>query len=75
MQPYRDVDGDSGAVAYEMGADFMRVQFHDGSVYLYTTAVPGAQTLEQMKRLAQAGDGLNAYINKHVGRRYARRER
>lgn len=75
MDIYRDIDGDSGVAAYEVGADFIRVQFRDGSVYLYTNNSAGAQNISNMKRLAASGDGLNAYINRHVRNGYARRER
>jgi hypothetical protein len=75
MQHYRDIDGDSGISAYETGDDFIRVQFKTGSVYLYTYASAGSHHIEQMKRLAASGDGLNAYINTHVKKLYARKER
>lgn len=75
MERYRDIDGDSGVAGYETGPDFIRVQFTTGAVYLYTYASAGAQNIEQMKRLAVAGDGLNSFINRHVRKLYARKER
>ena len=75
MERYRDIDGDSGVAAYEVGPDYIRVQFKDGSVYLYTYASAGSHNIEQMKKLAAAGDGLNAFIIKNVRKRYARKER
>jgi hypothetical protein len=75
MEPYRDVDGDSGVTEYEINPDSIRVAFRNGAVYLYTVASAGSGNIEQMKRLARSGDGLNAFINKHVRKRYARRER
>jgi len=39
MERYRDINGDSGVLAYETGPDFIRVQFKDHSVYLYTYIV------------------------------------
>ena len=75
MERYRDVDGDSGVIGYETGSDYIRVQFSDNSVYLYTYVSAGAANVEQMKKLAVAGDGLNAFINKNVRKRYARKER
>lgn len=75
MERYKDIDGDSGVAAYEIGTDYIRVQFKDNSVYLYTYASAGSNNIEQMKRLAEAGDGLNAFINKNVKKRYARKER
>lgn len=73
MERYRDVDGDSGVAAYEIGDNSITVKFKDGAVYLYTDASAGPRHIEQMKRLARAGDGLNSYINLHVKKRYARK--
>ena len=75
MERYRNIDGDSGVAAYEVGPDYIRVQFSDGSVYLYTYASAGSHNIEEMKRLAVAGDGLNAFINKNVKKSYERKER
>ena len=75
MERYRNLDGDSGVAGYEIGADFIRVQFSDGSVYLFTYASAGAHNIERMKVLAAAGDGLNAFINTNVKKSYARKER
>ena len=75
MQRYSDIDRDSGVVAYETGQDYIRVQFSDGAIYLYTYRSAGSHHIESMKRLAARGDGLNAYINDHVAKRYERKER
>lgn len=75
MNRYKDIDGDSGISAYEVGTDFIRVQFNSGQVYRWTYASAGRQHIESMKILAARGDGLNAYINRFVQRMYARRER
>jgi hypothetical protein len=75
MQVYRDIDGDSSVAAYEIGADFIRVVFTTGAMYLYTYASAGRQSIETMKQLAASGNGLNAYINRRVREAYERRER
>ena len=75
MDPYRNVGGNSGVVAYESGSDFIRVQFSSGSVYLYTYESAGAENIEEMKELASKGEGLNSFINIAVRHYYARRER
>jgi hypothetical protein len=36
MEHYLNIDGDSGVSGYEIGVDFIRVQFSTGSIYLYT---------------------------------------
>ena len=75
MESYRNLGGDSGVEAYEIGQDFIKVQFSDGSVYMYTYASAGAGNIEQMKQLAVNGQGLNSFINTTVRYRYARKER
>jgi hypothetical protein len=75
MEGYGNINGKSGILAYETGPDFIRVQFRDNSVYLYTYASAGAHSIEQMKSLAAAGEGLNAFINTNVKKAYARKER
>lgn len=74
MQYYSGVNHGSGIAAYEAGADFIRVQFLDGSVYLYTYTSTGRHKIEAMKSLAEQGDGLNTYINQHVRADYEKRE-
>jgi hypothetical protein len=75
MQTYRNLSANSGVQAYEYGDDYIRVQFTSGSVYLYTAASAGAEAIEAMKTLADAGEGLNRYINQHVSQAFAQRER
>ncbi|MDZ7692355.1 MAG: hypothetical protein U5K69_14670 [Balneolaceae bacterium] len=72
MKPYKDLDGDSGVAAYEIGDQSIKVQFKSGSAYLYTYASAGAGHIEKMKQLAKAGDGLNSYINRNVKNDYVR---
>lgn len=72
MQPYADINGDSGVAAYEIGEDFINVQFKgSGMTYSYTNASAGAYIVGQMKALAQAGDGLNSFIMKHARNSFA----
>ena len=63
MQPYNDRGGDSNVDAFEIGDDYIKVRFQDGSIYLYTYAGAGSYHIENMKRLALNHDGLNAYIS------------
>ena len=74
MQRYSDIDRDSGVIAYEYGIDYIRIQFSDQSIYLYTYGSAGQHHIEAMKTLADRGDGLNAYINEHARKTYARKE-
>lgn len=73
MKPYRGADGDSGIAAYESGPGWILVRFHRGGTYRYDATRPGAAHVRAMQRLADAGAGLNTYINQHVREAYARR--
>jgi hypothetical protein len=65
MPIYKNLHGDSGVASYELGPDFIIVQFKLGAFrnYSYTHVKPGAIHVEAMKKLAIQGSGLNAYIN------------
>ena len=71
MKRYRNLSGNSGISAFDTGADYIKVQFDDGSIYLYDYTISGIDTVEKMKMLARSGFGLCTYINTHVRDRYA----
>ena len=73
MPQYKDINGDSGVQSYEIGPGTITVHFERGGSYEYTNASAGAEHIAEMQRLAQVGDGLNAYINRHVKKNYARK--
>jgi hypothetical protein len=73
MTPYRNLSGDSGVLAYAIGADFIDVQFAGGDIYRYTSASAGAAALAQMKRLAASGRGLSTFISQVVRENYQSR--
>lgn len=75
MDHYKNLGGNSGVVGYETGPDFIRVQFSDGAVYLYTSTSAGSENIDTMKQLAVYGEGLNSFINRNVRKAYARKER
>jgi hypothetical protein len=75
MERYRNLSGDSAVKAYECGPEFIRIQFSDGAVYLYTYSSTGSYNIEQMKQLAKNGRGLNSFISTTVRKAYARKER
>lgn len=71
MQPYRDIDGDSGVEAYEIGDDYIAVKFYrTPKLYRYSYGKAGRYHVEQMKMLARNGNGLNSYINRFVKKLY-----
>jgi len=73
MKRYRDLSGQSGVVAYDISDDAITVKFRDGDVYRYDYATTGQHEVEEMKRLALAGQGLATYISRFVKDRYARK--
>ena len=74
MQKYLDINKNSGVTAYELGKDFIRVEFNDKTTYLYTEESTGKEAIKQMKNLAQRGYGLATYINQHVRSQFAKKE-
>ena len=75
MTRYQDIDGDSNVAAYEYGSDWIHVQFKDGSAYEYTSTSAGQGNIDTMKRLADAGEGLNSHIQRYVRKGYSRKLR
>jgi hypothetical protein len=73
MKRYRDLSGRSGVTAYEDFDEAIAVLFQDGGLYLYDYESTGEDEVEEMKRLADAGQGLATYISQNVGGRYARK--
>jgi len=71
MERYKNLGGDSGVATYEIGNDFIKVQFKTGSIYLYTYGSAGSSNIETMKELAMSGEGLNSFISRTVKNKYA----
>jgi hypothetical protein len=72
MKTYKNLSGDSGVVAYEIGKTFIKIKFQgDTSPYTYNYKIPGRQLVEQMKDLALKGRGLSTFISQNVGTQYA----
>lgn len=73
MEAYQNKSQTSGVTAYEIGNDFIKIQFKgQNGVYLYNYDVPGAKDVEEMKKRAINGKGLNTFINQHVGSYYTK---
>lgn len=70
MEIYKDLNGDSGVSGFDTGDGWIIVHFERGGSYRYTAYKPGSDHVVEMTRLARAGDGLNAYINKYVRKNY-----
>ncbi len=73
MEQYKNLAGNSGVVAFEIGSDSIQVQFSSGSIYEYTDSSAGTKNIDEMKRLAQCGKGLSTFISRHVRDKYAQK--
>lgn len=73
MERYKNLSGNSGVSAYEIAGKSIRIRFKDGGTYLYTYRRPGAEAVEEMKKLAAKGAGLATFINRHVRKTYERK--
>lgn len=63
MQMYANHSGRSGIYGYESGDDFIEILFTKGNQYKWTYDSAGEDNVEEMKTLAQSGEGLNSFIN------------
>ncbi len=64
MTPYYNLNGDSGIVAYGFTDDGIKIMFRSSAkIYEYSSSLIGAHNVEEMRRLAKAGRGLNTFIN------------
>ena len=72
MQNYKNLSGTSGVLRYQIGADNIIVEFELGNekFYRYNYEVTGVANVNHMKVLAEAGQGLNTFINAEVKSSY-----
>lgn len=71
MKRYANKNGNAGVVAYETGKDFIKLLFRDrAEVYTYSDRSAGKSNIERMKRLAQSGQGLTAFVTRNVHDKY-----
>jgi hypothetical protein len=73
MQPYKNLSGTSGVVAFEAGGRYIDIEFEGRQRYRYDYTVPGQWEVETMKSLAQSGKGLATFINQNVRERFAKK--
>ena len=74
MEQYRNFGENSGVRQFEIGDDFIRVEFEREGTYVYDYASTGAEHVERMKVLARSGQGLGTYISQHARKAFARKE-
>jgi hypothetical protein len=73
MQPYQRLAGDTGVTAFLIHPRSIEIEFVDGSIYTYTYASAGKTHVDNMKLLAEAGQGLSTYISQFVRDNYSAR--
>ncbi len=59
---YKNSSGLSNVHSYEYTSDSITVQFKDGMSYVYSTLKNSSLIIEQLKKLADQGFGLNAAL-------------
>lgn len=72
MERYANRGGNSGVRGYSIGEDYIDVMFSSGALYRYSYRSAGVAKVEEMKRLAVVGQGLNSYIMRHARFNYER---
>ena len=67
MTRYANLNGNSNVEAYEIGSDYIAVKFYrTAKIYRYTYASAGRSNVEQAKKLAKSGSGLNSFIMNYM---------
>jgi hypothetical protein len=66
MHSYRSKSGKpSGVIGYEIGKDFILVEFTNREVYKYSYEMADKDVVERMKVLALNSLGLSTFISKN----------
>jgi len=66
MRPYLNLSGKSGVRAYDLGPDFIDVEFvNRHEPYRYSAEGVGRENVAEMQRRAVAGRGLGTFISQH----------
>lgn len=72
MTIYKNLGGNSNIYAFSIGEDYIDVQFNGGKIYKYSYYSAGKDKVEQMKKLAVQGQGLNSFIMRRARNDYER---
>jgi len=73
MKRYEDRSGRGGITGFENLSDGIILEFKYDDQYLYDYLKPGKEHVEQMKILAERGEGLTTYVNQHVRGNYRKK--
>lgn len=67
MVLYKNLRGNSGVLAYEILEDRIILLFKGTArTYSYSYSKAGRFHVDNMKKMAKAGHGLNSYVNRYV---------
>lgn len=73
MVNYLNLHGDSNVKCYEIHDNYIDIIFYNTPlIYRYSNLKPGVLVLNELKRLATQGYGLNGYISRYVKKNYER---
>ena len=61
----------SNVALYDIHEEYIDVMFYGtNKVYRYSNKVTGKEIVDQLKKLAKNGEGLNSYINRYARKKY-----
>lgn len=73
MRSYGTRGGHRGVSHYAIGPNYIHLRFrHDPRVYVYSDKRPGLAKVLVMQHLAMEGEGLTAFVHRHVSGDYER---
>ncbi len=75
MKRYQNLSGKSKVTMYELAKDVVTIRYANQEVYRYSNQSAGMANIGKMKVLAQAGKGLETFINANVKEKFARKVR
>lgn len=70
MTPYANLSGNSGIYGYEKGDNYIIILFDSGQSYKYSYISVGQEMVDEMKTLAEQGQGLHNFINTYAKNNY-----
>lgn len=74
MISYKNLHGNSNVKCYNISENYIDIEFYNTPlVYRYSNVIPGIHVLNEIKRLAIQGYGLNSFINRYVKKNYEKR--
>lgn len=73
MKRYEDRSGRGGITGCEIFSNGIILEFKYVDQYLYDYSKPGKEHVEQMKILAEQGEGLTTYVNQLIRSNYKKK--